>query len=255
MTGTSNLRVTRIAHSTALITLDNVSILTDPWFSEKFGYHPGEKRGIDVKHLPRLSAIVVSHKHYDHYDMKSLASYPDKNVPVVVIPNIGDQAKNAGFKNVIELETWKTVTIDDFKITAVPAKHGVPENAYVIELRGYTVYFAGDSLLIPEMSQIAEKWKSIDVAILPVNGLMIRPSGNKKVVMNDEDAVELCKIIRPRIAIPTHYAFTGGKFMDSLILKYTGSAEGFVEKARALEPTTQAVLLEPGKEYVVPISP
>jgi L-ascorbate metabolism protein UlaG (beta-lactamase superfamily) len=67
----STLTITRIAHSSVLIDFDGHRVLTDPWFSERFGYYHGEPYGITLEALPRLSGVVVSHDHYDHYDMNA----------------------------------------------------------------------------------------------------------------------------------------------------------------------------------------
>lgn len=56
--------------------------------------------------------------------------------------------------------------------------------------------------------------------MLPVNGLRIRPAFDKQVVMTAEQAGELCAVLRPKIAVPTHYAFTaepvGGRLFLNL---------------------------------------
>lgn len=79
---TTNLTLTRIAHSTTLINIGGRIILTDPWFSEKWGYYHGEPYGLTLDQLPRLAAVIVSHGHYDHYDMQAFQAYPDKSVPI-----------------------------------------------------------------------------------------------------------------------------------------------------------------------------
>ena len=84
---------------------------------------------------------------------------------------------------------------------------------------GRSVYFAGDTLLIPELRTLTDRYGPLDVALLPVNGLQIRMAGNKQVVMNAEEAAELTAALRPRLAVPQHYAFTSGTVGDMLFLK------------------------------------
>lgn len=57
------LTITRIAHATVLIDLNRQTILTDPWFSQKFTYYPGEPLGIALSSLPKLAGVIVSHGH------------------------------------------------------------------------------------------------------------------------------------------------------------------------------------------------
>ncbi len=94
-------------------------------------------------------------------------------------------AREAGFTHVAELDPWESSTIGHVKITAAPAKHGVPESTYVLESNGLTVFFGGDTMLIPELTEVGRRFPSIDVALLPVNGLIIRPLFYRKVVMDD----------------------------------------------------------------------
>ena len=46
--------VTRIVHSCHLIEIGGRTFLTDPWFSERAGYHPGEPVAIPAAGLPAL---------------------------------------------------------------------------------------------------------------------------------------------------------------------------------------------------------
>ena len=43
--------------------------------------------------------------------------------------------------------------------------------------------------------------------------------------MTAEEAAELCGVLRPRLAVPIHYAFTAGPVRDRLLLKYDGTPE------------------------------
>jgi L-ascorbate metabolism protein UlaG (beta-lactamase superfamily) len=70
--------------------------------------------------------------------------------------------------------------------------------------------------------------------------------------MNDEEAAELCAILKPRYAIPSHYAFTGGPIQDHLLLKYSGTAEEFVTAVSRRAPQTIARILPPGEPLVIP---
>ena len=55
----TTLTITRIGHSSVLIDFDGYRVLTDPWFSEKFGYCHGEPYGITLEELPHLDGVVV----------------------------------------------------------------------------------------------------------------------------------------------------------------------------------------------------
>lgn len=242
------LKITRIVHSCVLIDLGGRRVLTDPWFSEKIGYRFGEESGMTVESLPSLSGVVVSHDHHDHNDMKSFRRYANKRVPMICESKAAVRAKRAGFENVTVLGEWEEASIGPLTVTAVPALHGVPEVGYVLQASGFTVYFAGDTLLTPELSDIADRFPHIDVALLPINGLKIF---GDQVVMNPVDAAQLCEVLRPRVAIPTHYAFTAGGLADRMFLKYFDRQERlphiFEEAMKKYAPQTQVEVLEPGQ--------
>jgi L-ascorbate metabolism protein UlaG (beta-lactamase superfamily) len=247
----NTLTITRIAHATVLIDFDGHSILTDPWFSQKFTYYQGEPLGIALADLPDLSGVVVSHGHYDHYDMQAFQAYPDKQVPFAVKRGIAETARKVGFTNVAELDAWESVMLGPVRVMAAPGKHGVPEITYVLEYDGFTVYFGGDTLLIPELSEIAARFPHIDVALLSVNGLRIRPLLNRKVVMDPQEAAELCGILRPRYAVPIHYAYTGGPIGDFFLVKHDGTAQAFAQAAAHLAPGAIVRTLAPGEPLTI----
>ncbi len=240
------IKFVRIGHATTLITVGNKIILTDPWFSEKSGYYHGEPLAFAQDKLPKLSMVIVSHNHYDHFDIETFKTYPDKSVPFVVPVGMGDRVIAASFTNVHEIDPWQEVIIDGIKVTACPGKHKVKENTFMMEIGGRVIYFGGDSQLIPELSEIKIRFSEIDLAILSVNGLMIRPMFNKQVVMSATQAAELCSIINPKVAVPIHYNYTGGKFHDKFILKYNGDAKQFVDSATVKAPNTKTFILETG---------
>ena len=53
------------------------------------------------------------------------------------------------------------------------------------------------------------------------------------------------------MAVPIHYAFTGGPIQDRLVLKYTGTADEFAREAAQRAPGTSVRILAPGEPLVV----
>jgi len=241
------LTITRITHSCHLIRIGELTVLTDPWFSEKIFYHPGEPVALQPSELPRLDAVLISHHHYDHCDLAAFAAYRDKDVPMIVAGPVAARARAAGFTDVRVLEPWDTAAVGDLTITAAPGKHAVYEITFVISAAGRSVYFAGDTMLIPELRTLPDRFAHFDAALLPVNGLRIRPQLNKQVVMNAEQAAELTAILRPAITIPHHYAFTGGWLGDRLITKGDRNPRHFVSAAQRLAPGSAVQILQPGE--------
>ena len=103
-----SLVVTRVTHSCHLIQFGGLTVLTDPWFSQKTFYHPGEPIAFQPETLPHLDAVVASHEHYDHCDLEAFSRYPDKDVPFIVAGPVVEMARKAGFSNVRGLEPWQS---------------------------------------------------------------------------------------------------------------------------------------------------
>lgn len=245
------LTVTRVAHSCHLIQIGDRTILTDPWFSERPFYHPGEAVSHRPETLPRLDAVVISHEHYDHCDLRAFRRYRDRAVPLIVAAPVEAKARRAGFTDVRPLGPWETARIGDIAVHAAPGLHGVHEVTYVIESGDRSVYFAGDTLLVPELLTLADRYGQIDLALLPTNGLTLRTEHDRRVVMNAEDAAELAGALRPKLVIPQHYAFTGGRIGDRVLLRSEKDPSRFVDAVRRLAPEVAAVVIGTGQPLTV----
>lgn len=248
---TESLVITRVTHSCHLIQIGGLTVLTDPWFSERAFYHPGEPVAVAPEELPHLDAVVISHQHYDHCDLEAFSRYPRKDVPLLVAGPVVALARKAGFTDVRALEPWQAAQVGDLTITAAPGKHGVYEVTFVISGGGRSVYFAGDTMLIPELRTLPERFGKLDVALLPTNGLRIRPMFNQQVVMNAEEAAELTAVLRPGLAVPHHYAFTGGPIGDKLITNGDKNPGHFTEAVRRLAPDVPVQVISPGEPLTV----
>ncbi|MFJ9365497.1 MBL fold metallo-hydrolase [Nocardia sp. NPDC101769] len=243
------LTVTRVVHASALLDFGGARILTDPWLSETRFYRQGEPRAFaTATDLPELSGIVISHGHYDHCDLGALISYPDKSVPFAVVPGLATRVRAAGFRNVVELAPWQRTHLGPVEVMAAPASHGVPEVTFVLRADGHTVFFGADTLRIAELDEIARRFPELDLALLPVNGLRIRPALNRQVVMDAVEAADLARVLRPRVAVPIHYAFSSGPLGDRLMTKGDrNGAEHFRAAAADLAPETTVQLLRTGQ--------
>ncbi|WP_188668737.1 MBL fold metallo-hydrolase [Tersicoccus solisilvae] len=248
----TRLALTRVTHSCHLLELGGLTILTDPWFSTREDYFPGERLAFTVDELPDLDAVVITHTHYDHCDFDAFQTYRDHAVPVVGPPSVGAVARDHGFTDVRELQPWQSTAVGDVTITAVPAAHGVEEITYVIGSPDIRLYFGGDTLLIPAITDLTEKVGPVEVALLPINGLKIRPMHELQVVMDAEDAARLAAILAPKLAIPHHYRFTSGEEGDRTITKSDRDPQLFVDAARRLAPDVEVRVTVPGERVEVP---
>lgn len=217
-----NLRITNIGHATFLIQMAGVNVITDPVFSNRAGPLGvfGPKRvvdpGIGIDQLPPIDAAFISHNHYDHLDKYSvieLAKHP--NITFIVPLGVKKTLLKWGVQRpIIELDWWVSHTVNTIKITAVPAQHWSRRSLFdinktlwmggVIESEKGSVFFAGDTGLGSHFAEIAAKFPSIDIGLLPI-GSYKPQTVMKQQHMGPTDALEAHQTLKTEYIIPIHY--------------------------------------------------
>ena len=157
------IRITYVNHSTFLIQVDGVNILTDPVWSKRVSPFRwiGPKRmrapGIRFGDLPRIHLVLLSHNHYDHLDMETMRMVSAAHHPRIIAP-LGVKAflDRHYISGATEMDWWHEVEVDkQMKVTAVPAQHfsgrGILDRdatlwcGYVLKASVGNVYFAADT--------------------------------------------------------------------------------------------------------------
>ncbi len=249
----TSLSVTRIGHACQLIDIGGLRVLTDPWFTQTATYYQGEPVVSSVEDLGRPDAVVVTHEHYDHCDLDALvAGGFDLDTPLIGPGTVATIARDKGFRDVRVVEAWEATTVGELTVTAAPGKHGVHEVTFVIQAGGRTVFFGGDSLRVPELDTIPERFGHVDLAILPTNGLCIRPMDLQQVVMDAEEAAGLTAALKPTLAVPHHYAFHSGRLGDRMITKGDQDPRHYADAVARLAPEIEVRLVLPGTPVLVP---
>jgi L-ascorbate metabolism protein UlaG (beta-lactamase superfamily) len=196
--------LTWLGHSTVVIDVEGTRVVTDPVLRARV-WHLRREALVAQEALRDLDAILVSHTHYDHLDLRSLDRL-DRNLPVVAPRGVGRLVRRRGFERVVELDVGEELGLGAVRIRATHADHessrgpfssNAPSLGYVVE-GGPRIYFAGDTGLFPEMSGIGP----VDVALLPVAGWGPRlPAGH----LDPAGAAEAARLIRPKVAVPIHW--------------------------------------------------
>ncbi len=204
-----------IGHATILLQIYDKWILTDPNFAKSLGIVVKRHidTPIDINTLPELDAVLISHTHFDHLDQPTLKNLKIKG-KILVPKGAGFYIPNSLSEQKLELEPWESVASNGIVLTAVPARHfggrwlidnlwdGDPYTGYIIEYKGVTFYFAGDTGYQKENFQEIGKRFNIDLAFLPVG-----PSKgpNNPVHINPNEAVDTFLDLRARLMMPMHY--------------------------------------------------
>jgi L-ascorbate metabolism protein UlaG (beta-lactamase superfamily) len=184
----SGLRVTWLGHSTLLIEIDGVRVLTDPVWGNRVSpvafagpkrFHP-PPAPLDA--LPPLDAIIVSHDHYDHLDRPTIRAFAAerRGTPFITSLGVGERLERWGVPsaNITELDWWEHADVKGVSITAAPAQHfsgrGLKDRNATLwssfHLRGprHSVFFGADSGLTPEFSEIGRRLGPFDLVALEI---------------------------------------------------------------------------------------
>jgi L-ascorbate metabolism protein UlaG (beta-lactamase superfamily) len=221
----SDIRITHIGGPTALIELDGWRLLSDPTFDPPgrryyFGWGTGSRKvagpAVAAADLLPIDAVLLTHDHHgDNLDPAGRALLPAAGV--VITTASGSKRLGGSTRG---LDPWQTTRLEapgrpPIEIIATPCRHGPPLSHPLIgDVIGFALrwdgqrngvlWISGDTVLYEGVRKVAARLQ-IDIAILHLGGVQFPVTGPVRYTMTAKDAVELCRLIRPRIAIPIHY--------------------------------------------------
>jgi|HubBroStandDraft_1064217.scaffolds.fasta_scaffold02527_6 L-ascorbate metabolism protein UlaG (beta-lactamase superfamily) len=184
----SGLRVTWLGHSTLLLEIDGLRVLTDPVWGVRASPSrlAGPKRFQPVpaalRALPLVDLVLVSHDHYDHLDyptIRQLAKWP---VPFVTSLGVGAHLEAWGVapERICELDWWESYRLPDsaLTVTAAPSQHfsgrtmgsrnSTLWSSLVVRNERHCIFFSGDTGLTSEYQSIRERLGPFDLVLLEV---------------------------------------------------------------------------------------
>ena len=182
-TGSNQLNVTWLGHSSLMTNIDGYKILTDPVFENRISLlGPTRYNGsvpIKISELPNLDLVLITHNHYDHLNKFSIKALNEKVKLFVVPVTIGKILTSWGIssKKIIELNWWQEFKIDDnLLIVFTPTQHfsgrGLFDNnktlwgSYVVKSRNHKIFFSGDSGYFNGFKQIGDKYGPFDMTFI-----------------------------------------------------------------------------------------
>jgi L-ascorbate metabolism protein UlaG (beta-lactamase superfamily) len=189
-----------LGHSTVMVDLDSARIVTDPLLRRRVLHL---RRRSSVAAPTGVDVVLLSHLHYDHLDIPSLAAI-GVGTPIVV-PR-GGRSVLRGFEHVIEVDPGATLELAGIRLRVVEAVHDGRRRRYGehVDAVGYvlegtsSIYFAGDTDLFEGMSSLGP----IDVALVPVWGWGGSVGEGH---LDPARAAHALALLRPRVAVPIHW--------------------------------------------------
>jgi L-ascorbate metabolism protein UlaG (beta-lactamase superfamily) len=218
--------LTFVGTATTVLRLGGFTLLTDPNFVRRgqrvhLGYGLNSRRRTDpalrIADLPPLDAVLLSHLHGDHFDGVAKRELP-RRPPVLTTERAAEKLAEWGFAPV-GMTTWQHHELrrgaEVLRVTSVPGRHGPagvhrllpPVMGSVLDLerdgeRVLRVYITGDTLNIPELRGVRERFPDIDVMVAHLGGT--RALGIL-ISMDDRQGADLAQLIGPGTVVPVHY--------------------------------------------------
>ena len=218
----SGLRATWLGHSTVLIEIDGLRVLTDPVWGARASpsQFAGPKRfqpvPVALAAMPRLDLVLVSHDHYDHLDYPTVRKLAKGDVPFVTSLGVGAHLEDWGVspERITELDWWESYRLPNtaLSVTAAPSQHfsgrGLKDrnatlwSSLVIRGERHAVFFSGDTGLTNEYQLIRERLGPFDLVMLEVGAF--HPAWGD-VHLGPENALRALKLLGGGTFLPVHW--------------------------------------------------
>lgn len=174
-----------LGHSTVLVKIDGVTMITDPVFSRRAGIDLyiatlGIKRLVDPaippERLPKIDLVLLSHAHMDHFDLPSLRRLESKGTRVITAHATSDLLRTDRYARVDELRWGQSIQAGPLRVQAFQVNHWGARirsdtyrgyNGYVIESGRRRVLFGGDTAITDTFRTVRSS-RPIDLGIMPI---------------------------------------------------------------------------------------
>jgi L-ascorbate metabolism protein UlaG (beta-lactamase superfamily) len=209
------MKITHLGHACLLVESGDARILIDPGtFSEGFA------------ELGDLHAVLITHKHFDHFDTARIGPMMNANpeATLIVERSTADEARES-------VDTARTQIVssgDKFavksvEIMAVGGMHAsIHPDIDPIPNIGY--YFTDSGLLHPG-DEFTPPTVDVELLALPVSGTW----------QSLADAINYLRIVNPAVAFPMHEAVLS---RPAIYYNYLNSLKPTSTKFQILEPGT-----------------
>lgn len=213
--------VTWLGHSSSIIRIAGVTVLTDPVIVPKSSpASPLPPRlgppPLTVDELPVIDVIVLSHGDYDHLHLPTIKALAQRFPQAMVLAPRGVAAPlvAGGFPQATELSEGESATLGRLRMTALPARHETRRNPFSLKDGGAVsweladgrtrILFIGDSAYGPAFARIGAARGPYNAVLVPIGAYEPR-SLVANVHATPEEAAQIARDVRAKLAIGIHW--------------------------------------------------
>ena len=251
-----------IGHATVLINFFGIRILTDPVLFSRIGirlpgFTVGPKRltapALEVGELPKIDIVLLSHAHFDHFDLRTLRRF-DKDTRVITAPHTRGLLRWTRLHDITELRWNEQKSIEtsagEIDIVAFPVNHWGARrqrdtyrgyNGYLLERHDRRILFAGDTAFTSSFAELRKRGH-IDLAIMSIGAYnpWIRSH------CTPEQAIEMANGAGAQFIMPVHH--------QTFRLSFEPFREPIERFEAALRTQPERIALrEIGETFVLPL--
>lgn len=220
-TPVDGLHITWYGHASALVEVDGRRVLLDPIWSERcspFSFvgprrlHPPP---VPLAALPPIDAVIISHDHYDHLDLRTIRTLArSQSAPFLVPLGVGAHLDRwrVPSDRIVELDWNESVEVAGLRFTATPARHFSGRafardrtlwSSWVIAGATQRVYYSGDTGYFDGFGAIGAEHGPFDATLMAIGAYS--PAW-PDIHLNPEQAVQAHLDLRGGLLIPVHWA-------------------------------------------------
>lgn len=202
-------RLTWLGHSTVVLDVDDVRLITDPLLHRHAGVLRRRGPAPEPSAWQGADGVLLSHLHHDHAELRSLRLLGA--APVLTAPDNARWLDGKGIGGATGLDSgaWYGFGAVEVRLTSAVHEHRpMPHrpnaaNGHLVRSPAGTIWLAGDTELHPGIADLpAHSGTPVDVAVVPVSGWGPRLSGGH---LDPVDAARACATVGARYAVPVHW--------------------------------------------------
>jgi L-ascorbate metabolism protein UlaG (beta-lactamase superfamily) len=213
------LQIAWLGHSSTILDIDGIRLLIDPVFDSAspipFIVNRFQPSPIKREDLPRLDAIIISHDHYDHLEMKTIKHLISR-VPLFIVPlGVGAHLEKWGCQpeQIVELDWWQSYIVNSVEITATPSRHfsgrGFNDRfktlwaSFVFKGPKHNVFYSGDGGFDDRFKEIGTRFGPFDLTMIEIGAWN---TAWPDVHMFPEQSIKAHMQLHGKYMLPVHWA-------------------------------------------------